>query len=360
MKKKCKIFADAYLKKNLGDDLFLKILSDRYSKCDIYAYSNVRYPKKNLGDNVHMKSGILIGIINKIYSFIFKKGHLFNYLYKKKCDITVIIGGSLFIEPQNINVLKNKFEKEYKPYCQFILGTNFGPYKTDDYIELIKNNVFKYTNDICFRDNYSYQLFKDLDNIRVANDIVFNIQEPKKKENENYVIISVINCKAKGILKYEEKYLKFLKDIIVYFYKKNFKIKLMSFCKYENDEETIKVLKRGLNNIEVETYFYNGNTDEALEVLSNSKIIVGSRFHANIIGLKFKKKIIPIAYSDKTINALKDLKYEGNIFDIRNFNYDNLEQLIDENLNYVLDIKNNNAQLQFLKLDKEIKGEHNE
>ena len=29
------------------------------------------------------------------------------------------------------------------------------------------------------------------------------------------------------------------------------------------------------------------------------------------------KKIIPIAYSDKTINALKDLGYNGKIYDIR-------------------------------------------
>ena len=42
------IYVNAYLEKNLGDDLFLKILVDRYKNHKFYAISNTYSSKNNL------------------------------------------------------------------------------------------------------------------------------------------------------------------------------------------------------------------------------------------------------------------------------------------------------------------------
>jgi colanic acid/amylovoran biosynthesis protein len=67
----------------------------------------------------------------------------------------------------------------------------------------------------------------------------------------------------------------------------------------------------------IETYMYRGDLDEALTVLAKSEVVVASRFHASILGLLFGKKVLPMAYSDKTTNILNDMNFEGPVIDIR-------------------------------------------
>ena len=56
-----------------------------------------------------------------------------------------------------------EFEKKEKPV--FILGANFGPYITQDFFDKYFF-LFSKCHDICFRDSYSKELFKNLDNVR--------------------------------------------------------------------------------------------------------------------------------------------------------------------------------------------------
>ena len=53
----------------------------------------------------------------------------------------------------------------------FVLGTNFGPYRNSWYKKLYSDIFNKYVTDICFRDQYTFQLFKSDEHIRVAPDI---------------------------------------------------------------------------------------------------------------------------------------------------------------------------------------------
>ena len=168
--------------------------------------------------------------------------------------------------------------------------------------------------------------------------MVFSVIDLKKRKNINKYIDS-----------YENKIIEFIK----YFHKNHMKIILMSFCKAEGDEQAIERITNKLN-IDVEKYYYEGNIDEAIEIISTAKIIVGTRFHANILGMCFNKTVIPIAYSNKTLNVLKDMDFKGKILDIRkigNFNIDkyNINELI-----YVKDIalEKEKALEQFNELDK--------
>ena len=110
----------------------------------------------------------------------------------------------------------------------------------------------------------------------------------------------------------------------------------------------------------IEKYYYRGNIKEALNVLNNSDIIVGTRFHATILGILLNKAVIPIIYSDKTKHTLEDLKFEGKTVDIRQLDKYNVKELLsEENISYRLDIEKvrKEAETQFSKLDEVLKKE---
>ena len=155
------------------------------------------------------------------------------------------------------------------------------------------------------------------------------------------MVFSIIDCKRKIDQQYEKEYDKTIIELTSFFIKNGYEITYMSFCKNEGDEEAIN---RILNNTSAENqnhiqkYFYRGNVDEAISVLNNSNIVIGSRFHANVIGMTLEKTVIPIIYSDKTTNLLEDIDFQGLSIDIRNLDKFDVSQLTERVCNYKIDI----------------------
>ena len=315
-----KIYVDAYLSKNLGDDLFINILTKRYPQHKFYAISKGEkgYNTKNFK------------VYSNTYIFkILKKFQWEKYL-ANHYDTVVTIGGSMFMERGDTNrdfsMGKNK---------RYVLGINFGPYKTQEYYNNIYN-MLSDVEDVCFRDKYSYNLFKELPNARQAADIVFSMDTSNIKiTNRKRAIISIISPKDKIDEKYEEKYEEKMLELITFLIKKEYEICLMSFCKNENDEEEIEKIYNQIpenQKKKVEKYYYNGNIEEALNTIADSQLVVGGRFHANIIGLCLGKSILPVLYSDKTLHVLEDMQINTPIIDIRKLENFNIESIKDEDL----------------------------
>lgn len=350
-----KIYLDAYLFENLGDDLFVKMISDRYPNCKFYCETRHRY-KIPINKNVKIYSGFHIGIINKFFEKFFKKEKIVGKIIKEKCDYMVSIGGSIFMEP-------SKIKKAYKQFClydsdkkTYILGANFGPYRSKEYKNLVDRIISK-CEDVCFRDKYSFEEFtNNHDNVRYCPDIVFGLDSTKYKINtENTAVISIIDCAKKISKNIKEKYENYIIEIIKKLVELDIKPILYSFCKTQGDEQVInsiinKCNKEGIKNIS--KYFYRGNIDEAIEIIAKSKIVIGTRFHAIILGILFKKEVVPIAYSDKTINVLKDLKFNGEIIDLKKSEYPLVENLFDNIKKIKVQEISKNATQQFEALDK--------
>jgi len=324
-----------YLRKNLGDDLFLKIILERYPNTMFHIQSNINYKNNFLKKykNVKIYSGIKNKIINFIYLITNKNKKMFHYI-KNKCDLMITLGGSMFIEkniPENLlkKELNNLYLNDNKPY--YIIGSNFGPYN-NDYYKKTYEEIFKKACTVNFREEYSYNLFKNLDNIKFYPDIVFSLDVDEITiKNQKQVTFSVMNIK-------NEIYFEKMIDLINYFISINYKINLVSFCKYEGDEKAIKKIMKKLNNKNINVYFYRGNIDKILNVFAKSNIIVGTRFHANILGLLLNKTVIPIAYSNKTLNVFEDLNFKGKIIDINKIEEFNVSDINELDLNYKLDI----------------------
>jgi colanic acid/amylovoran biosynthesis protein len=254
--------------------------------------------------------------------------------FKRKCDAMVYIGGSIFIENKDMFDIKMDIEQTYTDIDYYILGCNFGPYKSQEFFEKYRV-VFKNAQDVCFRDRNSYELFSENPKVRVESDIVFNLDANEiQAEQEKKILVSVINVDKRDYIPDKKSYYKKIAEICEQYLNKDYKVELMSFCKTEGDEHAIhKVLKniKNKNRKKVKVYKYRGNINEALKRIKSSEIIIATRFHAMILGFLFEKKVMPISYSNKTVNNLKDFNYKGMIADINNIEELDINKIAENN-----------------------------
>ena len=357
-----KIFLIGYLNKNLGDDLFLDILLNKYKNVEFITFSDNEY--NNYPNLKIIKINFLFKIINKIIKIIsFKKCDLYTF-FGNKCNAVVTLGGSMFIE-SNYSYRINYYNNFKVPY--FIIGANIGPYKNDEYLEFLEKNIFKNARDVSLRDINSYKLFSKLDNVRVNPDLVFSLNKDLYNLKNCYtkkIIISVIDIEKKlSQVQYESNvdYYKLICEIIKYYKYLNYKIVLMSFCDNEGDNDAInKIID--MSDSKIEKYNYSGNINDAIFELSSADIIVGTRFHANILGMILQKTIIPIVYNNKTRNLLNDLNFKGVYFDLNDkekMNVDNLKKIDYKYLVNINDISSKACE-HFKILDGFIKENKNE
>jgi len=339
-----KIYLNAYLQKNLGDDLFVHILTNRYPQHNFFtATTDKTYRNQFKGLKV-FDNKFLVKVIKKLS---------LKPMLTIGCDFVLTLGGSMFIE--NPGDIKKRFSFGKKDH--YILGVNFGPYKTDAYLNKIKA-LFAEAKDVCFRESYSYKMFESLPQTRMNADIVFSLPTSDLTlKEEKRVVISVISCKNKMSPEYEAKYLQTLADMIRHFKSLSYEITLMSFCKYEGDESAIDKLMPMLDDSTgINRYDYNGNIKEALDVLASCSVVVGSRFHANVLGLLMNKTVIPMIYSDKTKNILDDINFKGLVLDIRQLDNFDVSELNEEALSYRMDVTEfkASAERHFEKLDERL------
>lgn len=328
MKKLKRMLIHAYTKFNLGDDLFVKLLCERYPDTHFVLPARSEYKQcfaslSNL--TLYPIESIWVRGIRKVLKKL-KLGSIDiqKVLLKRlarRCDGVVQIGGSVFMQgarwKEDYAWKLDVFDSR-KPY--FVLGANFGPYK-DDTFYVRHRELFSTYTDICFRDRYSYDLFKDLGNVRLAPDIIFQHAKPDNPRNGKYVVISVIKPSDRESLKdFDAMYYNKIKEIAVAFAEEGYGVKLMSFCEYEGDEEAVKAIHSLIPQVyadRVNMYFYKTNLEEAVGLLASSGMIVATRFHAMILGWVFGKPVFPIAYSEKTTNVMNDAGFTGAYADLK-------------------------------------------
>ncbi|MGG3912311.1 polysaccharide pyruvyl transferase family protein [Rossellomorea vietnamensis] len=354
------ILVNAYFSNNLGDDLFLKILFDRYPMVDWhlltpntkYKETFKQYPNVNIIRNLNVN---ILGI-RKIDLF-----HKLNYHLLKfsKYDGLVIIGGSIFMEGKNWRrsleerkLLPSTFSKFNKK--SFIIGANFGPFKDEQFVQY-HHDFFLEFEDVCFRDSKSYDLFNDLKNVRSAPDVVFNLDNNQTRKKEKSIGFSLINLENRKELKeydeiYKRKMIKLVKNKI----NDGYQIKLFSFCEKEGDLALANFVKASLEKKykdKVEIVNYEGNIHEFLGRFQSCEAIVGTRFHAVILALLNNQKLFPLIYSDKTYNVLLDLDAAENCCFINEMSTLDVSKIVPLPRKLDLETIKNNAGKQFESLD---------
>lgn len=358
-RKKCLVIG--YMNNNLGDDLFFKILFERYPNVDFYMFPpstqlkryhdifrrnhNVKFYDDN-AEFQRLKRETYSDDVN-IFPIICEKA--------KDVDFFINIGGSIFIQNDNWkNDDRFTLKEIIKDKPSFIVGCNFGPCD-DEYYRYYKKWFEKF-DDICFRDDVSYQKFKDLKNARYADDIV--LLESKKHVihpigYDKTIGFSILNPeKTAKLKKYSKNYYNFIVSTIKYYILLGFKVKIFVFCTNEGDHDAANEIKTKLNDLELRkttVVIYKNNIKRFMKKWNKCKYIVGTRFHANILAIANGQSFLPIIYSDKTYNYLKNVDNNIIMYDI-----EQLENMAKEKLKFNNVDCNNNSELQFAKIDEYI------
>lgn len=345
---------------NLGDDLFFKILFERYPNTRFIMTANDIYKKMFKQHNnviVFSNSSSIMKLIKGISSFfhIPQSGLMYLYIFLRyRINLFLVVGGSLFMEGNSnmgshimgLSKIQKMFFRKLKIA---ILGANFGPYKTDKF----KNDtekVLSLVDDVCFRDLYSYNQFSHLPNIRWGNDIVLHINNLKKEKKEKVVCVNIRSVDKWPTLKpYKEQYIKKTIQLINHFQKMNYKVKLISFCESYGDDQITNFLYNELTDKSyVDVYYYKGNIQEATNIISSAEFMIATRFHAIILSLVYKVKVLPISYSIKTENMLKTYGHWNNAYGFPEYCEMEKDLLLNKFIDDFLIDENKNTQFDYL------------
>lgn len=334
-----KILISAYLNGNLGDDLFVYSLLKRYPNCEFYfdVVDDGKFASLTENGNATFPSRCR-KITRKVLNIIIGKNLL---CYTHKVDALVKIGGSIFIEYEGWEDNWPCFPK--KPL--FVLGANYGPAKSESFKSLVEEKI-RLTNDCCFRDMASFNEFSVLANTRMAPDIIFGFDTKLDSETQKKSVgISVISLtNRKGLEVFSDDYYKSISVLCNELQASGFNVCLVSFCSNEGDVEAIDIVNSMLR-IKCRTLKYNGDIQRFLCEYQKFEYILGTRFHAMILGWIMGKRVFPLVYSPKQINVIKDISNDTIYMTIEDFCNAGVSDIINIINNIpVLDVSNQRKQ----------------
>ncbi len=347
--KKRKVFIMAYARANVGDDLFIVTLLEKYKDIDFY-----------------------IGIKEMSFAKAFKEYKNITVIENneenfagripEKYDAYIYVGGSIFMEGGKVYNLDNECN-EFMKKCYnkkipfFYVSSNFGPYQTQEYFDLAKD-TFKYCKDICFRDMYSYKLFQDISTVRYAPDLIFNLENIDDNIQKNTVGISIIDMSIrKNLQKYENTYIECMINNIIKYIEQGKIVYLFSFCKEENDENAIEYIESQIPEQykhSLKKVYYDGNIKEFVKIYKSMEYMMCCRFHAKIISVALGQKMYILSYSKKIDNVIQDLSLAEKYTNIENLEentYINLNDFKEVDKEKISQIKEESKN-QLLKIDE--------
>ena len=329
---------------NLGDDLFVRIILERYKsspiqffllvyKIEDYQYLLNEYPKLVLIKYPTPK--MLLRILAKLQESLAHSSRLKQYGYEKayhplfdeKFDIFINIGGSQFTEYEGESFLLSLYLEELmirdiKAKTMLLINVNFGPFVTEKYKEKCEA-VFKKYSRIIFRDQYSAQLFSKISQVTYIPDIVLGFDFKKRIgediTQEEMIGINVINLwenkrTYQERKKYIENYEKTIHAVIDYITKLKMKVCIIGFSSEKSEEiyinHIIACAKRRNPFVVIKKCIYNGkNINEVFRCIAECRGLLSTRFHALIIGMALGKCQYPICYDSKLTNFIKSINY---------------------------------------------------
>lgn len=312
-----KVFIHAYAAGNLGDDLLIRILCERYPKVQFRICADKTYKERfkdirNLA--VYSPEDSYVRRVDRIVGRVRHTDRGFwKWMLKTSCA-TVHIGGSVFVQHQDDFAEAFRLDEELSARSRniYVIGANFGPYEDEQYLKSYRE-LFKRYQGICFRDKYSAGLFSELPQVRCAPDVVFNYQTDIQRAQKRQVLFSVIDMKNRhgkwGISQHDGEYKKFMAELADEYLKKGYDIKFVSFCRFQGDEEAIRDIREWMtvsDNSRISVCCYDQDIRECMESFSESEIVIGTRFHSIILGWLMGKKVLPIVYDLKTKHTLID------------------------------------------------------
>lgn len=327
------IYLEAYFRNNLGDDMFVRTLLRRFPDVLFFSYIPKEFSSAFLSESNFSAYIEKDKETTRLTRFLQNYGIRF-LMNSFRHSAIVKIGGSIFMQKvPDQNTARRKptpvWVKRILFRRRFIIGANFGPYFTQEFLENGRAS-FRCHKDVCFRDISSYELFKDIKQVRMAPDVLFGYPYYPPYQKGNGVGISVIAPENKQFLDiYAEQYYNTIADVCDKLAERGIYVTLYGFCRAEDDELAIqRIIRRMKSNHLPNVALYNGDIDDFLGEINKCEFIMASRFHAMILGFVMQKKVLPIIYSQKQINVLSDMNFQGSVWDLMHGELPTAEEII--------------------------------
>lgn len=346
---KNKIMIYAYTAHNLGDDLFIENLCTRYPDVEFHLYA----PKKYTTTFKHLQNLVILSNDTNLKKI--------RQRVRSLPKTAIYIGGSLFIE-------QTGWKKQWKTLARarkrhrvfFIIGANFGPYASDKFYQTYET-FFATCKDVCFRDKKSYDLFKHIPQVRIANDIVFTQQLKPVQITTPRIAISVIYPSIRAsLVGYDDTYFTAIAKLAEQSVATGYEVVLMAFCKTERDDDAINHIMEKIDSTKedsIKIFHYETNIKEALQIIETAETVIATRFHAMILGVMYRKKVFAVLYSNKMRTIIEENELNIGHCDIQKINRLQPENILQHatKANIALETIQDDAEKQFSILDVYIK-----
>lgn len=306
-----KILLSAYFDHNLGDDLFIDYFAQRYRDHEIFLLcDDAMQINPQIENRGRLQKIGLRRAVKSLYRF----------------DALVIIGGSIFQE------IPAFFKYDYRRNVLvtlarllgakvFIVGCNIGPVRSSR-----GRRIFKYcfwlANGVSVRDSASLALLQQWrcrKNYLLAPDLVFSYPYAPQEtvsRSPHRLGISVINLNRSATE--TDAYIDKLARLAAAYLQKDerHEVRLFGFDGgMENDGLAIDRIAKSLptygERITRCEYGPRYAINEFIDAFASCAYMICSRFHSVVLALKYGMAFFPIAYSDKTLNMLRDIGYDG-------------------------------------------------
>lgn len=329
-----KVVLYAYAHGNLGDDLFVRTICERYPNISFYIQMlpEFDYGLKDL-KNLHIiKRTFYLRIKDRLFRMFNKPSVLFKHI--KEADATVLLGGSMFIQGDGdtwVSKLQQLQSIASASKRFYVIGANFGPYTSDKFVSSY-SVLFKKAVDVCFRDESSRILFDQLTNVRVGSDVVCSLKLSSLHNNvgekRQLSIIPISLALRPKLNKFRLSYYDKMARLIQVGIDKGYNVVLHAFCIDQGDNIAIdeimsRLPKTIVDQVSIDTY--DRDIISSLNKISKANIVVTTRFHGMILGWLSNAMVVPIKYDIKMDNLLNDLNFQGlssSISDVQNMSID--------------------------------------
>lgn len=298
---------DGYFVGNLGDDLFLRVLAERFpnTQFEIQTSEKMFEFYEGFGDFMKYKSPIQKKLLRFFPAWLMAR--MFKATHEKYNTYT-LLGGSLFMDVDSAPL--NKRIRDFYGQVSdnaFVIGSNFGPVYNQPMIQWYKK-VFQNFDFVTWRDTTSEK--KELIDARKQTtlpDVVLGLNVDNVATIDGqFVLFNLMNIG--DVTENTDTINEYLKSVVFnikLLVSQGERVKLVSIDKDGNDKKFVSRVKcEFFSNVDQVTVSEYIEVDQVLSLFKSSKSVVATRYHSLILAWLFEKPVVSIAYSDKTTNFI--------------------------------------------------------
>lgn len=305
-----KIFLEAFVDNNFGDNLFVHIITQRYKQHTFYMLPKSEYKESY---------DILSTRVDNIQLIEEKKQEYF----MKDMDAMIMVGGDMFGNGGDYSNLirQTSYIKRKGGLVAFLGISLFADYGCRTKLDLIR--LFSKADIIVVRESTTYKQLKKMVpwvKVTCAADMVFSLDIEKMKDIpicENLLGMSV---RRKGRLDDSLNYRTYcenMAEIAVKYLNKSEKnkVRFLAFSTGRFDDrkvvEDIMTLCPSFYRARISCCSFEGDIYRYITEIQECSKLVCTRFHAMILAILLKKAYVPIVYEEKMERVLNEIGYQG-------------------------------------------------